>query len=92
MPKKEIFQILRSHMDIIYLIIVGAASGFLASIVIPNGYGLLGTIIVGIIGGVVGGMLLGGQVSIGSPLVSSIITAFLGAIVLLVILKFIKKA
>ncbi len=79
-------------MEILYLIIIGAVAGYLASLVIPNGFGLIGTIIVGIIGGVLGGKLLGGLLNIGTPLVSSILTAFIGAIVLLFIIRLVKKA
>ena len=32
---------------ILILVVIGAVAGWLASMVIPNGYGLIGTIIVG---------------------------------------------
>jgi uncharacterized membrane protein YeaQ/YmgE (transglycosylase-associated protein family) len=73
-------------------IIVGALAGWLASIVVGTNrsQGLLADIIVGVIGGLLGGFLL---TSIGIPgLVTginlgSIAVAFVGAVVLLVILR-----
>jgi uncharacterized membrane protein YeaQ/YmgE (transglycosylase-associated protein family) len=77
---------------LIVWIIVGAIAGWLASIVVGTNrsQGLLADIIVGIIGGLLGGVLL---TSIGIPgLVTginlgSIAVAFVGAVVLLVILR-----
>ncbi len=76
-------------------IVVGAIAGWLASIVMGTnrGQGLLGDIVVGIIGGVIGGFILnvldiGGEVS-GINLVS-IVVAFFGAIVLLLILRAVR--
>jgi uncharacterized membrane protein YeaQ/YmgE (transglycosylase-associated protein family) len=78
---------------ILLLVVVGMVAGWLASVVIPNGYGLIGTIIVGIIGGVVAGYLLGGMLNItGNALVNQIISGSIGAIILLFILRVIKKA
>ena len=73
-------------------IIVGGLAGWLASIVVGTNrsQGLLADIIVGVIGGLLGGVLL---TAIGIPgLVTginlgSIAVAFVGAIVLLVILR-----
>lgn len=76
-------------------IVVGAIAGWLASLVMGTnrGQGLLGDIVVGIIGGVIGGFILnvldiGGEVS-GINLVS-IVVAFFGAIVLLLILRAVR--
>ena len=78
---------------ILILVVIGAVAGWLASMVIPNGFGLIGTIIVGIIGGVVAGYLLGGMLNItGNALVDQIISGSTGAIVLLFILRLVKKA
>jgi uncharacterized membrane protein YeaQ/YmgE (transglycosylase-associated protein family) len=78
---------------LVILVVIGAVAGWLASMVIPNGYGLIGTIIVGIIGGVVAGYLLSGKLNItGNALVNQIISASIGAHVLLFVLRLIKKA
>lgn len=78
---------------ILILVVIGAVAGWLASMVIPNGYGLIGTIIVGIVGGVLAGFFLGGMLSItGNALVNQIISGSVGAIALLFILRLVKKA
>ncbi len=73
-------------------IIVGGLAGWLASVVVGTNrsQGLLADIIVGVVGGLLGGVLL---TSIGIPgLVTginlgSIAVAFVGAVVLLVVLR-----
>ena len=71
--------------DLIFTLIIGAVSGWLAGQIRQGyGFGLLGNIIVGILGAFVGGWLfrqLG--VSIGGGLVSTIATSVIGALVLL---------
>lgn len=80
---------------IIGWIVVGAIAGWLASVVMGTrrGQSLGEDIVVGIIGGVIGGFILnvlgiGGEVS-GINL-ASILVAFIGAIVLLLILRAIR--
>ena len=57
-----------------------------------GGFGALGNIVVGIIGGMLGGFLLG-MVGIGGDgsIISYLITAVIGAVVLLFIVGLIKK-
>ncbi len=81
--------------SLIVWIVVGAIGGFLASffVKIPIG-GLVGNIVTGIIGGLVAGWLfrqlgIGGQVtSIDLP---SIIVAFIGAIIVAVVVGFLTR-
>jgi uncharacterized membrane protein YeaQ/YmgE (transglycosylase-associated protein family) len=79
---------------IIVWLIVGAIAGWLAGQVVRGGgFGLIGDIIVGIIGAVIAGYLLP-MVHfpvIGTPIVNSIIDAFIGAVILLLILRLIKR-
>lgn len=82
-------------INIIVWIIVGAIAGWLASMVMGTNrsQGLLADIIVGIIGGFLGGWLLnvlgvGGAVT--GLNIGSILTAFLGAVVLLALLRLIR--
>jgi uncharacterized membrane protein YeaQ/YmgE (transglycosylase-associated protein family) len=82
-------------MSLIYLLIVGAIAGWLAGLVMKGrGFGLIGNIILGIIGAVVGNYLLGTvlKVSLGGGDVGTILTASIGAVVLLGIIGLIKKA
>ena len=70
-------------------LIVGAISGWLASMVMRSRLGLMGDIVVGIVGAVVGGVLFN---LIGAPgttgfNVWSIIVAFIGAVVLLGLIR-----
>lgn len=73
--------------------LVGLVAGFLAShIALGHGLGLLGDIVVGIIGAFVGGFLLMGvfhfSVGVaGHPIITEIIMAFIGAAILLLIVR-----
>ncbi len=73
--------------------LVGLVAGFLAShIALGHGLGLLGDIVIGIIGAFVGGFLLAGvfhfRVGVaGHPVLTEMIMAFIGAAILLVIVR-----
>lgn len=73
--------------------LVGLVAGFLAShVALGHGLGLMGDILVGIIGAFIGGFLLLGvlHVSIdvaGHPLIAQMLMAFIGAAVLLLIVR-----
>jgi len=77
---------------LIWLIIIGLIAGWLAGKVIRGGgFGVIGDIIVGIIGALLGGWLFG-VLGIGvGGLIGQIIMAFVGAVVLLLILRAIKR-
>jgi uncharacterized membrane protein YeaQ/YmgE (transglycosylase-associated protein family) len=59
-----------------------------------GGFGLIGDIIVGIIGAVIGGWLFSFlKVPVpGGDFVSAVIEAFVGAVILLIILRLVKRA
>ena len=82
-------------MDLLTWLIVGLVAGVLASLVMGGtGYGLIGDIVIGIAGAFVGGWVLrklGTGVPVGG-LAGVIIVAFIGAIVLLLILRIIRSA
>jgi uncharacterized membrane protein YeaQ/YmgE (transglycosylase-associated protein family) len=82
-------------MDILTWLIVGLVAGVLASLVMGGtGYGIIGDIIIGIAGAFVGGWLLramGTGVPVGG-LPGTIIVAFIGAVVLLFIIRLIRGA
>ncbi len=78
--------------SIIAWIVVGAIAGWLASLVVEGtGLGLLGDIVVGIIGGIIGGLILSlllpGSYGVSGFNIGSIIVAFIGAVILLLIVK-----
>jgi uncharacterized membrane protein YeaQ/YmgE (transglycosylase-associated protein family) len=73
--------------------LVGLVAGFFAShIALGHGLGLLGDIVVGIIGAFIGGFLLMGVLHIsigiaGHPLITTMLMAFIGAALLLLIVR-----
>jgi uncharacterized membrane protein YeaQ/YmgE (transglycosylase-associated protein family) len=72
---------------------IGLVAGWLASLLLGGG-GLLRNLVVGVIGAFVGGWLLSVaniSLPIGNALVSQIITATIGAIVVIVIARVIAK-
>jgi uncharacterized membrane protein YeaQ/YmgE (transglycosylase-associated protein family) len=80
-------------MNILVWIIFGALAGWVAHLLTGRGGGLIFNIIVGIVGAFIGGFImsiLGGGGVTGFNLYSFFV-AVLGAVVLLVVLGFIKK-
>ena len=81
-------------MDLLTWIIVGLIAGVLASLVMGGGFGIIGDIIIGIVGAFVGGWLFA-KLGVSSPfggLPGTIFVAFIGAVVLLLILRLIRGA
>jgi uncharacterized membrane protein YeaQ/YmgE (transglycosylase-associated protein family) len=79
-------------MSILTWIIVGLCAGVLASLVM-GGYGLLADIIIGIAGAFVGGWVFA-KLGVSSPfhgLAGTIFTAFIGAVLLLFLLRLIRR-
>lgn len=73
-------------------IVVGLVAGWLASAVVGGGYGVVGDIIVGVVGAFIGGALFrsfGGAP--GGGLVGTIFVAFIGAVVLLLLLRLVHR-
>ncbi len=76
-------------MDFIYFLIIGAVAGWLAGqITKGRGFGILGNIVVGILGSIAGGFLVGllGFYATGG-LLPRLVTATLGAVILLFLLQ-----
>ena len=79
-------------MSILAWIVVGLIAGWLAGQVMRGGgYGLLGDIIVGVVGGLLGGWIAVSVLKIGAGVnginLESILVAFAGAVILLVLLR-----
>jgi uncharacterized membrane protein YeaQ/YmgE (transglycosylase-associated protein family) len=81
-----------SGESILVILVVGLVAGWLAGkIVRGTGFGLIADICIGIVGALIGGWLLPRLgVHPGGGIVDAIITATLGAILLLVVLRFVK--
>jgi len=80
--------------SLIIWIVVGLIAGWLASAVVGGAYGLVGDIVVGVVGAFVGGWLFR-ALHIAVPfggLPGTIFVAFIGAVVLLVLLRLISRA
>lgn len=80
-------------MSLLAWIIVGAIAGWLASHVIASPFGLIGTILVGMLGAVVGGWLFRefGETGTTGLTVWSILVASVGALVLLFVLCAVRQ-
>ena len=79
-------------MGILAWIVVGLIAGWLASMVMRGGgYGLIGDIIVGIVGALIGGFLAANLLNMPNAVnginLTSILVAFVGAVILLAILR-----
>ncbi len=80
-------------MNLIIFLAIGALAGWLAGVIMKGGgFGLIGDIVVGILGSFLGGWLLPKiGLSIGGNF-GGFITAVIGAVILLFIVRLIKKA
>jgi uncharacterized membrane protein YeaQ/YmgE (transglycosylase-associated protein family) len=78
-----------SGVGILGWIIIGGIAGALAGRVVSgHGYGIVLDIVVGIIGGLLGGWIVSGLLNIGgSGWIFSFIVAFIGAVILLFLLR-----
>jgi uncharacterized membrane protein YeaQ/YmgE (transglycosylase-associated protein family) len=80
-------------MDLLTWIIVGLVAGVLASFVAGGGFGIIGDIIIGIVGAFVGGWIFS-KLGVEPPwggLAGTIFVAFIGAVVLLFLLRLIRR-
>ncbi len=81
-------------MNLLWFLLVGGVAGWLAGVIMKGGgFGILADILLGIVGGVVGGWIFGklGVAQDGS-LLGALITSVVGAVVLIVLVRLIKKA
>jgi len=80
--------------SILVFLIVGAIAGWLAGLIVSGfGFGLVGNIVVGIVGAFIAGYLFPALgISLGSGIIAAIVHATIGAVILLVLIKVIKRA
>ncbi len=79
-------------MGLLSWIIVGLIAGWLAGLVMKGGgYGILGDLLLGIVGALIGGFIAGALFGIPNPVnginITSIIVAFLGAVIVVAIVR-----
>jgi uncharacterized membrane protein YeaQ/YmgE (transglycosylase-associated protein family) len=82
-------------VDVLIWLIVGLIAGLLASAVVGGiGYGIIGDIVVGVVGAVFGGWIFG-TLGMGLPiggLPNAIAVAFVGAVVLLLLIRMLRPS
>ena len=80
--------------SLLVFLIVGAIAGWLAGLIVKGfGFGLLGNIVVGIVGAFIAGWLFPALgISLGTGIVAAIIHSAIGAIILLLIIRLVKRA
>lgn len=81
---------------LIIILLIGGIAGWLAGVVVRGfGFGVLGNIVVGIVGAFLSSWLfprfLPG-ISLGGGWIGSILFAFIGAVILLLLIRLIKRA
>ncbi|MCW3095397.1 MAG: putative rane protein [Chthonomonadaceae bacterium] len=76
-------------MNIVFWIVVGIIAGFLAKVVVPGEGpgGILGDLIVGVLGALIGGFVAGMLGIAFGGWVGTTLMAFLGAVILLFVLR-----
>jgi uncharacterized membrane protein YeaQ/YmgE (transglycosylase-associated protein family) len=81
-----------SNQSLLVIIVVGIVAGWLAGRVMRGGgFGLIGDLVVGLIGAFIGDWLLPQLgIHLGVGIVALIINAFIGAVVLLLILRLVS--
>ena len=81
-------------MSLLYFILIGIFAGYLAGKIMKGrGFGVGINLLVGIAGAIIGGWLLDKLgIYLSSGLIGSLITALIGAIVLLFVISLFKKA
>jgi uncharacterized membrane protein YeaQ/YmgE (transglycosylase-associated protein family) len=80
-------------IDLVWVILLGIAAGWIAGqITKGSGFGLVGDLVVGVIGSLLGSFLFG-LVGLGAyGLLGRLLISVVGAIVLLWLIRFIKRA
>ncbi|MCB1461751.1 MAG: GlsB/YeaQ/YmgE family stress response membrane protein [Nitratireductor sp.] len=77
---------------LLVFLVIGIVAGFLASLIVGGGGGLIYYMVIGVIGAFVGGFLLnalGVKIGTGNAIVNQIITSAIGAIVVVILARLI---
>ncbi|MGQ0661582.1 GlsB/YeaQ/YmgE family stress response membrane protein [Sphingosinicella sp.] len=82
--------------SLVIFIVVGVVAGFLAGVVVRGyGLGLVGNLVVGVVGAFLAGWLLprvGVAFTVVNPLVTAIVYATIGAVVLLLLIGLVRRS
>ncbi len=79
--------------SLLVILIIGAVAGWLAGLIVQGtGFGLVGDIVIGIVGALLAGLLFPALgLHFGSGIVAQIIAATVGAVILLVVARLVKR-
>jgi uncharacterized membrane protein YeaQ/YmgE (transglycosylase-associated protein family) len=79
-------------MNLIYFLIIGAIAGWLAGQIMKgSGFGALGNIVVGVVGALIGGFLFRLLGFLPMGLIAQLISATVGAVILLWLVGYLTK-
>jgi uncharacterized membrane protein YeaQ/YmgE (transglycosylase-associated protein family) len=79
--------------NLLYFLLIGLAAGWLAGKVMKgSGYGLIGDLVIGVVGAFLGGWIFGLLHIAAGGLLGLLVTAFVGAVVLVWLLRMMKRA
>lgn len=80
-------------MEFLWFALIGLAAGWLAGqLTKGGGYGLVGDLVIGVIGALLGGFLFGLVGLAPTSLLGSLITATVGAVLLVILLRRLKRS
>lgn len=80
-------------MEFVWFLLIGLCAGWLAGQLFKGGgFGLVGNMIVGVIGAIVGGFTFGLLGLQANTLLGSLVTATVGAIILLALLQIVGRS
>lgn len=83
-------------MGLLTWIVVGVIAGWAAGKAVKgSGLGLIGDVVLGVVGALVGGWLAGRIFDVKDPIsgfnLTTLVVAFLGAVIVLLVFRFLKK-
>ena len=82
-----------STQNLLIFLFIGVVAGWLAGKIMKgSGFGLLGDMVVGVIGAFVGGWLFSRMGIVTWGLAGTLVTALVGALVLLFLIRLLKRA
>lgn len=80
--------------SLLIFLLIGAIAGWLAGVIVKGfGFGLVGNIVVGIVGAFVAGLIFPAiAFGLGGGILTSILHATIGAVILLILIRVLKRA
>ena len=81
-------------MELLYFLLIGLIAGWLAGLLVKGGgFGIVGDMVMGVLGAFLGGFLFRSLgLSAGGGMLGAIIVATIGAIVLILLLRLMRRA